>query len=88
MERILKENWEDFSPFENIIGVEMQRGQKFYLHPNADGFVPINLKDHADYDYVSTDHLESGFEEVTLLKGNKKVYEFDSMQEMIAWATS
>ena len=88
MERIRKENWENYSPFDYIIGVEMQRGQKFYLHPNVDGFIPINLKDHADYGYASTDHLESGFEEVTLLEGNKKVYEFDSMQEMVAWATS
>ena len=88
MERIRKENWEDYSPFDYIIGVEMQSGERFYLQPNVDGFVPINLKDHADYGYSSTDHLESGFEELTLLKGNKKVFEFNSMQEVVAWATS
>ena len=88
MKRIYKENWLGTYVDEKILGVEMKNGNKYYLAPNVDGFVPVNFKDNKDYGYASTDHLESGFKEVTLLEGNKKVFKFDSMQEMVAWATS
>ena len=88
MERIRKEDWYLYSPNNCIIGVEMQSGNKFYLPPNCGGFVPVNLKRHGDYDYSDTDNLEIGFGEIKELEGNKKVFKFDSMQEMVAWATS
>ena len=88
MERIYKENWEDYSPFNYILGVEMQSGEKFYLQPNVDGFVPVNFKDNKDYGYAADTDLENGFNECSVLNGNKRVFKFDSMQEMIAWATS
>ena len=88
MERIYRENWENYSPFDYIIGVEMQSGEKFYLQPNVDGFVPTNLKLSKNYGYSGTDDLETGMPQCDALKGNKKVFKFDSMQEMIAWATS
>ena len=88
MERILKENWKGFSPFENIIGVEMQNGNKYYLVPNVDGFVPVNLKQHIDCGYSSVTDLETGMSECDVLEGNKKAYKFDSIQEVINWATS
>ena len=88
MERIYRENWENYSPFDYIIGVEMQSGDKFYLQPNVDGFVPVNFKDNKDCGYSDTDYLEKGMPQCDALNGNKKVFKFDSMQEMIAWATS
>ena len=89
MERIYKENWEDYSPFNYILGVEMQNGgDKYYLNPNVDGFVPVNLKSNKEGGYSSTTDLENGFNECSVLNGNKRVFKFDSMQEMIAWATS
>ena len=88
MERIRKENWDLYSPSDCIIGVEMQSGDKFYLHPNCGGFVPVNLKKHIDYDYSNSDDLGLGFDYLEGLKGNKKVFKFDSMQEMVDWATS
>ena len=88
MERIRKENWDQYSPISYILGVELQIGDKFYLHPNCGGFVPVNLKKHIDYDYADTDNLETGFDNVNGLEGNKKVFKFDSMQEIVAWATS
>ena len=88
MERIRKEDWDLYSPSVSVIGVEMQSGDKFYLHPNFDGFVPVNLKKHIDYDYSNSDNLELGFDYLEELAGNKKVFKFDSMQEMVAWATS
>lgn len=88
MERIYKENWENYSPFDYILGVEMQSGEKFYLQPNVDGFVPVNFKDNKDYGYADDTDLETGFNNCSKLQGNKKVFKFDSMQEMIAWATS
>ena len=88
MERIRKEDWKNYSPFDYIIGVEMQSGERFYLQPNVDGFVPVNFKDNKDYGYSDTDNLETGFDNVNRLEGNKKVFKFDSMQEMVAWATS
>ena len=88
MERIRKEDWENYSPFDYIIGVEMQSGERFYLQPNVDGFVPVNLKKHIDYDYSYSDDLKIGLGYLEGLEGNKKVFKFDSMQEMVAWATS
>ena len=88
MERIRKEDWDLYSPSNYVIGVEMQSGDKFYLHSNWGGFVPVNLKRHGDYGYSDTDNLEIGFDNVNELEGNKKVFKFDSMQEMVAWATS
>ena len=88
IERIYRENWENYSPFDYIIGVEMQSGEKFYLQPNVDGFVPVNFKDNKDYGYAADTDLENGFNECSVLNGNKRVFKFDSMQEMIAWATS
>ena len=29
MERIKKENWEDYNPFYNILGVELENGNKY-----------------------------------------------------------
>lgn len=86
--RVLKSEWENYSPFDYILGVEMQNGNKYYLAPNCDGFVPVNLKSHMETGYSSINDLESGFNECSVLDGNKKVFKFDSMQEMIAWATS
>lgn len=88
MERIRKENWENYSPFDYIIGVEMQSGERFYLQPNVDGFVPVNFKDNKDTGYSDTTDLETGIRQCSVLDGNKKVFEFKSMQEMVAWATS
>lgn len=86
MERIRKENWIDHSPFTHILGVEMQNGNKYYLVPNAEGFVPVNLKKQVEMSYSDTDNLETGLRQS--LPGNKKVFKFNSMEEVIAWATS
>ena len=88
MKRIRKEDWDLYRSSVSVIGVEMQSGDKFYLHPNFGGFVPVNLKKHGDYNYSDIDNLEIGFNNINRLKGNKKVFNFDSMQEMVAWATS
>ena len=88
MERIRKEDWENYSPFHYIIGVEMQSGDKFYLQPNEGGFVPVNFKDNKNNGYSDTTDLETGIRQCSVLDGNKKVFEFKSMQEMVAWATS
>lgn len=88
MERIYRENWENYSPFDYIIGVEMKNGNKYYLVPNVDGFVPVNLKQHVECGYSHTTDLETGMRQCNVLNGNKKIYEFDSMQEIINWATS
>ena len=87
MERIHKENWEDYSPNNNILGVEMENGNKYYLLPNVYGFVPVNLKIHVSTGYSDTDDLESGISQCSVLDGNKKVFEFNTMSEMISWAT-
>ena len=87
MERILKENWEYHCITDHITGVEMQNGNKYYLNPNCDGFVPVNLKYFKNSEYSDNWTLE-GMLNILELKGNKKVFKFDSMQEMIAWATS
>ena len=88
MERVYKENWEELYIDEHIIGVEMQNGNKYYLAPNCDGFVPVNLKVHYNSEYSDTTHLETGMKKCGVLDGNKKVFKFNSMQEMIAWATT
>ena len=88
MKRIYRENWEELYVNEHIMGVEMQNGNKYYLVPNVDGFVPVNLKEHINTGYSDTDSLETGILQCSVLEGNKKVFKFDSMQEMVAWATS
>ena len=88
MERIRKEDWDLYSPNNCIIGVEMQNGNKYYLVPNVDGFVPVNLKQHIDCGYSDTTDLETGILQCSILNGNKKVYRFDSIQEVVDWATS
>ena len=88
MKRIYKENWLDTYVDEKILGVEMQNGNKYYLAPNVDGFVPVNLKQHIDCGYSSVTDLESGMPECSIIDGNKKVFEFESMQEIVDWATS
>ena len=88
MERIRKEDWENYSPFDYIIGVEMQSGERFYLQPNVDGFVPVNFKDNKDYGYADNTDLETGFNNCSKLQGNKKVYIFKDMKDLVDWATS
>lgn len=88
MERIYRENWEDYSPFSSILGVEMQSGERFYLQPNVDGFVPVNFKDNKDYGYADDTDLETGFNNCSKLQGNKKVYIFEDMEDLVDWATS
>ena len=88
MERIRKENWIDTHADEGILGVEMRNGNKYYLAPNESGFVPVNLKQHIDCGYSDTTDLETGIPQCSVLDGDKKVYEFDSIQEVINWATS
>ena len=88
MERIYRENWLDTYVDEKILGVEMKNGNKYYLVPNVDGFVPVNLKQHVECGYSDTTDLETGIRQCSVLNGDKKVFEFKSMQEMVAWATS
>ena len=88
MERIYKEDWSNTYVDEKILGVEMRDGDKYYLVPNVDGFVPVNLKQHIDCGYSDTTGLETGIRQCSVLDGNKKVFEFESMQEIVAWATS
>ena len=88
MERIYKENWLDTYVDEKILGVEMRNGNKYYLAPNVEGFVPVNLKEHINTGYSDTNSLETGILQCSVLDGNKKIYKFDSIQEVINWATS
>ena len=88
MERIYKQYWEDYGVNFHILGVEMQNGNKYYLLPNVDGFVPVNLKEHVSCGYSHTTDLEFGMRQCSVLDGDKKVFEFNSMQEVVAWATS
>ena len=90
MKRIYKEDWEDFKLTPSvIIGVEMQIGKKYFLQLNDEGVVPVNLKEHENNDYSDTLNLEDILtRSLSKLKGNKKVFKFNSMQDMIAWATS
>lgn len=87
MERIYRENWKNYSPYDYIIGVETKNGNKYFLQPNCDGFVPVNLKILTDSSYSDTTDLDSGLDQAFNEIG-KRVYRFDSMQEMVAWATS
>ena len=89
MERIYRENWKNYSPFDYIIGVETENGNKYILQPNSncDGFVSVNLKIFTDSYYLNTTDLDSGLDQAFNEIG-KRVYRFDSMQEMVAWATS
>jgi hypothetical protein len=87
MERIKKENWEDIDLWGEILGVEIKDSGKYYLVPNCEGFVPVNLKIHTLSSYSDTSNLEHGLEQAFNQNG-KRVYRFDSMQEMILWVTS
>ena len=87
MERIRKEDWDLYSPSDYVIGVEMRNGNKYYLVPNVDGFVPVNLKQHIECGYSDTTDLETGIRQCSVLDGDKKIYKFDSMQEIVDWAT-
>lgn len=86
--RVKKQDWIDTHADEKILGVEMRDGNKYYLAPNVDGFVPVNLKKHYNGEYSDTTHLETGMKQCSSLDGDKKVFEFNSMQEVVAWATS
>ena len=90
MERIYKEDWINYNMTSDyIIGVEMQIGKKYFLQLNCEGVVPVNLKEHENNDYSDTLNLEDILtRSLSKLKGNKKVFKFNSMQDMIAWATS
>ena len=88
MERIYKENWLDTYVDEKILGVEMKNGNKYYLVPNVDGFVPVNLKQHIECGYSDTTDLETGIRQCSVLDGDKKIYKFDSMQEIVDRATA
>lgn len=88
MERIHKEDWIDADADQKILGVEMRDGNKYYLAPNVEGFVPVNLKRHEDGEYSNTTNLKSGILQCVVLHGDKKVFEFNSMQEVVDWATS
>ena len=85
LDRIPKEDWEEVDINTEIIGVEMQNGNKYYLVPNGDGFIPVNLKVHRNTNYSDTKNLESGMGNCGELSGNKKVYRFKSIQEVITW---
>lgn len=88
MKRINKEDWDFELMPNNIIGVEMQSGEKYFLQLNDEGVVPVNLKEHKNSDYSDTLNLHFILTTLNMLKGNKKVFQFNSMQDMIAWATS
>ena len=90
MERIHKEDWGNHKiTSDYIIGVEMQIGKKYFLQFNNDGVVPVNLKEHENNDYSDSLDLEDILTgSLSKLEGNKKIFKFDSMQNMIAWATS
>ena len=88
MERVQKENWEEIYIDKHIIGVEMQNGDKFYLLWNVDGFVPVNLKAHSSTSYSDTSEVEIGLDSMTETKGNKKLFRFETMKELIEWATT
>ncbi len=87
MERIKKENWEDYSPFYHILGVELENGNKYFLQPNCDGFVPVNLKSLNETSYSDTTDLLTGLDQAFNEMG-KRLYKFDSMTEVVSWVTS
>ena len=87
-QRIPKQDWEDISLSSSICGVEMQNGDKFYLLWNVDGFVPVNLKAHSSTSYSDTSDVEIGLDNMAETKGNKKLFRFETMKELIEWATT
>lgn len=87
-QRIPKQDWEDINLNSTICGVEMQNGNKFYLLWNVDGFVPVNLKEHSSTAYSDTSDVEKGLDSMSETKGNKKLFKFETMEELIEWATS
>ena len=87
MERIRKENWEDYNPYYHILGVELENGNKYFLQPNWDGFVPVNLKSLDDSSYSDTTDLLTGLDQAFNEMG-KRLYKFDSMTEVVSWVIS
>ena len=87
-QRIPKQDWEDISLNSSICGLEMQNGNKFYLLWNVGGFVPVNLKEHSSTAYSDTSDIENGLDSMTETMGNKKLYKFESMEQLIEWATT
>lgn len=88
LQRIPKQDWEDINLNSTICGLEMQNGNKFYLLWNVDGFVPVNLKEHSSTAYSDTSDVEKGLDSMSETKGNKKLFKFETMEELIEWATS
>ena len=88
LQRIPKQDWEDLDLNSSICGVEMQDGNKFYLLWNVDGFVPVNLKVHSSTSYSDTPDIENGLASMHETNGNKKLFRFETMEELIEWATS
>lgn len=86
--RIPKEDWEYLNLNSSICGLEMQNGNKFYLLWNVDGFIPVNLKEHSSNSYSDTSNIESGLDSMPETRGNKKLYKFETMEELIKWATT
>lgn len=86
--RVYKEDWDHYKPNNCILGVELQRGNKYYLAPNVDGFVPINLKSQENTGYSDRADLEKAMDDISALQGNKRVYTFPTMEELVVWATS
>lgn len=87
-QRIPKQDWEDLDLNSSICGVEMQNGNKFYLLWNVDGFVPVNLKEHSSTAYSDTSDVENGLASMHETNGNKKLFRFETMKELIEWATT
>ena len=87
-QRIPKQVWEDLDLNSTICGVEMQNGNKFYLLWNVDGFIPVNLKEHSSTAYSETSDVEDGVDSMTETMGNKKLFRFETMKELIEWATT
>lgn len=87
-QRIPKQDWEDLDLNSSICGVEMQNGNKFYLLWNVDGFVPVNLKVHSSTSYSDTSDVENGLASMHETNGNKKLFRFETMEELIEWATT
>ena len=86
--RIPKEVWRDICIHSGIIGVETQNGDKFYLAPNTDGFVTINLKNHTTSNYFDIEGIETGLRQCLGEAVGKRVYRFESMEKLIKWATT
>ena len=87
-QRIPKQDWEDLDLSSSICGVEMHNGDKFYLLWNVDGFVPVNLKAHSSTSYSDISEVEIGLDGMTETRGNKKLFGFETMKELIEWATT